>query len=182
MFKKFYPSRYVESTYVIPFEKFYEKGYRGIIFDIDNTLVPHGAPADERAVKLFNRLERIGFSCTLLSNNKEPRVELFKSGIAPVQVHSIHKANKPSTKNYVKAMELMGTTKDNTLFIGDQLFTDVWGGKKAGLYTILVAPMNPKEEIQIVLKRRLEYFVLREYRRKVLKTKDKLFDEIESMI
>lgn len=180
MFEKFYPSKYVKSTYDIPFEKLFERGYRGIIFDIDNTLVPHGAPADERAVKLFERLQKIGFQCVLLSNNKEERVELFKKGIVPV--HSIHKAGKPGIKNYVKAMERMGTDQDNTLFIGDQLFTDVWGAKKAGLFTILVFPINPKEEIQIVLKRRLEYFVLREYRRKILKTKEKIFDSIDSII
>lgn len=181
MFKKFYPSKYVESTYVIPFEKLYEKGYRGIIFDIDNTLVPHGAAADERSIQLFKRLKHLGFQCTLLSNNNEERVELFKKGIAPVKVYSIHKAGKPSTKNYVKAMEQMKTTRENTLFIGDQLFTDVWGGKKAGLYTILVAPMNPKEEIQIVLKRRLEYFVIKEYRRKILGNEKKLFDVAEDI-
>lgn len=49
MFDKFFPDEYLASTYVIPFEELYEKGYRGVIFDIDNTLVPHGAPADERA-------------------------------------------------------------------------------------------------------------------------------------
>lgn len=179
MFEKFYPSKYVESTYVIPFEKLYQKGYRGIIFDIDNTLVPHGAPADERAIGLFARLQEIGFQCTLLSNNKQERVELFKKDIVPV--HSIHKAGKPGIKNYIKAMEIMGTHKDNTLFVGDQLFTDVWGAKKAGLFTILVSPINPKEEIQIVLKRRLEYFVIKEYRRKILKTKDKVFDAVESI-
>ena len=46
MFDKFFPDEYLASTYVIPFEELYEKGYRGVIFDIDNTLVPHGAPAD----------------------------------------------------------------------------------------------------------------------------------------
>ena len=61
MFESFFPDEYVSSTYVIPFEKLYEDGYRGVIFDIDNTLVPHGAPADERARKLFRRLENIGF-------------------------------------------------------------------------------------------------------------------------
>lgn len=177
MFKKFYPSKYVESTYKIPFESLYKQGYRGIIFDIDNTLVPHGAPADEKAVGLFLRLQKLGFQCTLLSNNKQERVEMFKKDIVPV--HSIHKAGKPSIKNYVKAMELMGTNRENTLFIGDQLFTDVWGAKNAGLFTILVSPINPKEEIQIVLKRRLEYFVIREYRHKILKTKEKRFDSME---
>lgn len=179
MYKKFYPSRYIESTYRIPFEKMYEKGYRGVIFDIDNTLVPHGAPADEKAVALFERLQKIGFKVCLLSNNKEARVEMFKKDIVPV--YSIYKAGKPGIKNYKKAMELMGTNESDTFFVGDQLFTDVWGAKKAGLYTILVAPINPKEEIQIVLKRRLEYFVIKEYRKKCLNTKEKVFDAIESI-
>ena len=61
MFNKFFPDEYMASTYVISFEKLYKEGYRGVIFDIDNTLVPHGAPADERAKKLFARLEKIGF-------------------------------------------------------------------------------------------------------------------------
>ena len=57
-------------------------------------------------------------------------------------------------------MDLMGTTPENTLFVGDQLFTDVWGAKRAGIYSILVKPIHPKEEIQIVLKRYLEKIVL----------------------
>lgn len=180
MFKKFYPSKYVESAYDIPFERLYEKGYRGVIFDIDNTLVEHGAPADARAIALFERLKKIGFSCCLLSNNKQARVELFKKDIVPV--FSIHKAGKPSVKNYKRAMELMNTDIEHTLFVGDQLFTDVWGAKNAGIFHVLVAPINPKEEIQIVLKRRLEYFVLREYRRKCLHTKEKRFDTWDDMI
>ena len=59
MFEKFFPDEYLGSTYKIPFEKLYEQGYRGVIFDIDNTLVPHGAPADERAKALFARLKAI---------------------------------------------------------------------------------------------------------------------------
>lgn len=79
MFERFFPDEYVASTYSIPFEKLYEEGYRGVIFDIDNTLVPHGAPADERAKKLFKRLSDIGFSSCLLSNNREKRVKMFKT-------------------------------------------------------------------------------------------------------
>ena len=67
----FYPDEWLDSAYDIPYEQFYQKGMRGIIFDIDNTLVPHGAPADERAVQLFERLRAIGFHTCLLSNNKE---------------------------------------------------------------------------------------------------------------
>lgn len=162
MFETFFPDEYVASTYVIPFEKLYEEGYRGIIFDIDNTLVMHGAPADERAKKLFARLKELGFACCLLSNNQEPRVKMFNQD---VQVNYIFNAHKPSTVNYEKAMELMGTDKSNTIFIGDQLFTDVWGAKRTGIRNILVKPIHPKEEIQIVFKRRLEKIVLYFYKR-----------------
>lgn len=77
----------------------------------------------------------------------------------------IFNAHKPSVKNYVRAMEIMGTDKSNTVFIGDQLFTDVWGAKRAGIHNILVKPIHPKEEIQIVLKRRLEKVVLYFYKK-----------------
>lgn len=157
MFEMFFPDRYVASTYVIDFEKLYEEGYRGLIFDIDNTLVPHGAPADARAERLFARLKEIGFSCCLISNNQEPRVKMFNQNIG---VHYVYDAHKPSTKNYIKAMEIMGTDTDTTVFVGDQLFTDVWGAKRAGIANILVKPIHPKEEIQIVLKRYLEKIVL----------------------
>lgn len=162
MLKTFYPDDYVASTYVIPFETLYEQGYRGLIFDIDNTLVTHGAPADDRALKLFERLKKIGFSCCLLSNNKEKRVASFNQEIG---VHYIYDAHKPSVKNYEKAMRMMGTTRKDTIFIGDQLFTDVWGAKRAGIRNILVKPIHPKEEIQIVLKRQLEKIVLRSYKK-----------------
>ena len=61
MFRSFFPDEYLDSAYVINFEKLYKEGYRGLLFDIDNTIVPHGAPADERAKKLFQRLRKIGF-------------------------------------------------------------------------------------------------------------------------
>lgn len=164
--ERFYPDEYVASTYKIPFEKLYEEGYRGVIFDIDNTLVPHGAPADERAKKLFARLKEIGFESCLISNNQEPRVKMFNEEI---QTRYIFNAHKPSTKNYIHAMEEMGTEKDNTLFVGDQLFTDVWGAKRAGIHNILVKPIHPKEEIQIVLKRYLERIVLHFYKKQRVK-------------
>lgn len=162
MFDMFFPDKYVASTYIIDFERLYKDGYRGLIFDIDNTLVPHGAPADDRAVALFARLKAIGFRCCLISNNQEPRVKMFNRDIG---VDYVYDAHKPSTKNYIKAMEIMGTDRSNSLFIGDQLFTDVWGAKRAKIANILVKPIHPKEEIQIVLKRYLERIVLHFYKK-----------------
>ena len=163
MFERFYPDYYLDSTYHIDFKKAYEEGYRGLIFDIDNTLVPHGAPADHKAIKLMEQLKATGFQIMLLSNNKEPRVKAFHN---LVKVPYIFDAKKPQVKNYIKAMERMGTDKNNTLFIGDQLFTDVFGANRAGIKTYLVKPIHPKEEIQIVLKRFLEKIVLFFYKRK----------------
>ncbi|MCH5337423.1 MAG: YqeG family HAD IIIA-type phosphatase [Acetatifactor sp.] len=164
MFQRFYPDNEVDSAYDINYETLYEKGGRGVIFDIDNTLVPHGAPADERAVQLFVRLRRIGFRTVLLSNNKEPRVKSFAESVGSLYVF---KAGKPGGRGYAKAMTDMGTTPENTLFVGDQLFTDVWGAKKMGIVTYLVKPIHPKEEIQIVLKRKLERIVLFFYHRRM---------------
>lgn len=162
MFSCFFPDECVESTYKINFSDLYAQGYRGLIFDIDNTLVPHGAPADERAIELFQQLKEIGFQCCLLSNNQIERVSSFNDKVG---VQFIEDAHKPSRKNYLKAMELMGTNVENTVFIGDQLFTDVYGAKRTGIRNILVQPIHPHEEIQIVLKRYLEKIVLFFYRR-----------------
>lgn len=166
MLRQFYPKEYVDSTYQIPFEEFYKRGIRGVIFDIDNTLVPHGLPADKRALELFSRLRAIGFDTCLLSNNKEPRVSSFAR---QVDSKYIYKSGKPSVKNYLKAMEMMHTDKQTTLFVGDQLFTDVYGANRAGIYGILVKPIHPKEEIQIVLKRKLEAVVLHFYKKEMQK-------------
>lgn len=168
MLGKFYPGEYMDSTYEIDFDRLYGEGYRGVIFDIDNTLVPHGAPADERACKLFAHLKELGYQCMLLSNNKEPRVKMFNDAVG---VSYIFRAGKPKTANYKKAMEQMGTSTENTLFVGDQIFTDVYGANLAGIRTILVKPIHPKEEIQIVLKRYLEKIVLFFYKRKCNKNK-----------
>ncbi len=174
MLERFYPDVYVDSAYDIEYEALYDKGYRGIIFDVDNTLVPHGAPADERSIALFDRLRGIGYESMLLSNNKEPRVKSFND---KVKTRYIYKANKPFPESYRKAMELMKTTPETTIFVGDQLFTDVWGAKKAGIKSYLVKPIHPKEEIQIVLKRILERIVLYFYKkRQEDKCREKRYD------
>jgi HAD superfamily phosphatase (TIGR01668 family) len=159
----FYPKEYIDSTYDINFLDYYKKGYRGIIFDIDNTLVMHGAPADKRCLELFEKLMVIGFECILLSNNKEERVKSLANNL---NVKYIYKANKPFPKNYKRAAGEINCDLDKVLFVGDQIFTDVMGANLAGIYSILVKPINKKEEIQIILKRIPEKIVLFFYRLK----------------
>ena len=110
------------------------KHYQGVIFDIDNTLVPHGAPADEKIIE-----ERV-----------RPFAEQVNSGF-------IFKAGKPRTGGYKKAMQVMNTDPKHTLFVGDQIFTDIWGANRAGMDTVLMEPVDKStDEIQIVIKRWLE--------------------------
>ncbi len=158
-----YPSAEADSIDDIPFEELYKKGYRGVIFDIDNTIVPHGAPADDHAIAFFKKLHGLGFVTCLISNNKEERVLPFAKAVGSKAVWDAH---KPSKRNYIYACETMHVTTETALFVGDQLFTDVWGANKAGIKSILVKPIHPKEEIQIVLKRYLEKPILYFYHRK----------------
>lgn len=161
--RNLYPDRYYYKKEDVPFKAYYKQGYRGVIFDIDNTLVPHDAPADEGAAAFIAYLKKLGYRICLLSNNDRERVASFNES---VQVQYIYKAGKPLRKGYEKAMEALGTDVSNTLFVGDQIFTDIWGAKRTGLFSILLDPIDPREEIQIVLKRIPERFVKWSYRRK----------------
>lgn len=158
-----FPGDYVKSTFNIDFAALYQEGYRAVLFDIDNTLVPHGAHADERAIHFFQELHDLGFQTMLISNNKEPRVKSFSEEVK--YTFYIYKAGKPSLKNYLRAMKLLGATAENTLFVGDQILTDIWGANRAGIRTVLVEPvLKWREEIQIILKRFAEAVILFFYR------------------
>ena len=150
MFQNLYPDEEYRSSYEIPYESYYQKGFRGILFDVDNTLVEHDQPVTIEAIALFEKLRKIGFEVCIISNNKEPRVKPLADTLGAKYVY---KAD-------------MGTTASNTMFVGDQIFTDIWGAKRAGVYAVLVHPIAKHEEIQIVLKRKLEWFVLRRYHKK----------------
>lgn len=157
-----HPREEYSSTYLIPYQEFYDKGYRAIIFDIDNTLVPHGAPADDRSRKLCMHLREMGYSLCLLSNNNTRRVEPFAKALGTSFIAS---AAKPAKKGYLRAAELMQVEAERILFIGDQILTDIIGANRVGYYSILVAPIQKKEEIQIVLKRFIERIYLHFYRK-----------------
>ena len=158
----FYPDIWVDSAYGISYEELSGKGIAGLIFDVDNTLAFHDAPADRKARELFSRLRALGMDTCLLSNNREPSVKAFAEAVGS---YYVFKGGKPGIRGYQKAMEMMGTGPENTAAVGDQLFTDILGANRTGLYSILVSPMNPKEEIQIVLKRYLEKPILWAYKR-----------------
>jgi len=161
---KWLPTRYFDKKEDIPIREYYDAGYRGILFDIDNTLVPHDEPVDEKARVFVKELKELGFGICLISNNDEERVRTFAD---PLGVKYVYKAWKPKREGYIKGMEVLGTDLSNTLFVGDQIFTDIWGANRAEMYSILLDPINPKEEIQIILKRIPEKLIKWIYRKKV---------------
>ena len=166
MFKCFYPQRTAQSAYTVDYAEFYRQGFRGIIFDIDNTLVEHNAPANEAAEQLVKGLKEMGFGVCVVSNNKEERVKSFCEVIG---AEYVFKARKPKSEGYQKAMTIMNTDTTDTFAVGDQIFTDTWGANRAGVCSVLVKQLGKKEEIQIILKRRLEKPILWFYRRKCKK-------------
>ncbi|MBR5115517.1 MAG: YqeG family HAD IIIA-type phosphatase [Lachnospiraceae bacterium] len=163
LFRNLLPDTDADSAYEIPYDKLREAGYAGLVFDIDNTLVMHGAPATAETAALFAHLRELGFRCLILSNNREARVKSF-AGIAGADY--IFKAGKPKKAGYLKALRQMDLPAERVIAVGDQLFTDIWGANRTGMATIRVGPIDPREEIQIVIKRKLEKPFLKTYFRK----------------
>lgn len=166
MYQSLFPSEDYDSAYDIDFYAYYNEGYRGILFDVDNTLVEHGQPVTIRAIELFARLRETGFKTCIISNNKEYRVKPLADAL---ESYYVYKAGKPAARGYIEGMKHMGTSGSTTLFVGDQIFTDILGANRAGIHSILVKPVAKHEEIQIVLKRKLEYFILKKYNKEKLK-------------
>lgn len=164
MIQNLYPDEDSDSAYDIDYQAYYDKGYRGILFDVDNTLVEHDQPVTLPAIELFYKLREIGFKTCIISNNRDERVKPLATAL---ESDYVYKAGKPSAKGYLEGMQKMGTTPDNTLFIGDQIFTDIWGANRAKVHSVLVKQIASHEEIQIVLKRVLEKLVLKRYYRKI---------------
>ena len=162
MFKLFYPHEYVESVFSIDYNKLYIKGYKGIIFDIDNTLVHHGDDSTKEIDDLFQSLHKIGFKTLLLSNNNEKRVKRFLQNIESLYICD---ADKPNTTNYIKAVEMMNIKKEDAIYIGDQIFTDILGANKSGIPNILVKFIRLENETKIGKRRKLENVILKFYKR-----------------
>jgi hypothetical protein len=163
MFKKLYPTQYIQSIFNLDCEEMKKRNKKGIIFDIDNTLVPYDVkePTQE-IIDYFCSLKEKGFKITLMSNNTEDRVLKFNEKL---KVLAIHKSKKPSIRSFKRALKLMALEKDEVVIVGDQVFTDVYGGNKAGIETILVRPVSDKDEWITKIKRGIERKVIESYER-----------------
>lgn len=161
MIKKLYPTSRVQSVFEIDVAGLKAQGIKGMIFDIDNTLVPYDIsdPTDE-LIAFFEKLKEEGMHICLASNNTQDRVIKFNEKL---KVFAIHKAKKPSRRALYKAMEKMGLDKSEVVMIGDQVFTDVYAGNRAGVMTLLVTPVSEKDEWITKIKRGIERKVITHY-------------------
>ena len=162
MFEQFFPYEYAQSVFAIDYEKLYRLGYRGLIFDVDNTLVHHGDPSNDEVEGLFRRLHARGFKTVLLSDNDVPRLEAFT---ANMDVPYVADAEKPSTAGYETALKVLGVDKGEAIVIGDQMFTDICGANASGLASILVHFIMLPGERRIGKRRYVEKALLALWRR-----------------
>ncbi|WP_163526423.1 YqeG family HAD IIIA-type phosphatase [Halobacillus ihumii] len=164
MFKHFLPNEHVQSIQDIDPESLKEKGIKGIITDLDNTLVAWDEPdATEEIVSWFRLMNHHGIQVTIASNNNENRVKLFSE---PLNTSFIHSARKPLSRAFKRARKDMNIQKNEIVVVGDQLMTDVLGGNVAGLYTILVVPIVETDGFWTRFNRRIERRILSWMKRK----------------
>lgn len=161
LLKNYYPYEYVESVFTIDYKKLYELGYRGLIIDIDNTLVPHGADSTPEVDELITKIQSLGFTTLLLSNNDKARVERFLKNIDSLYICD---SDKPNTEGFLKSVEKLNLDKKQTIVIGDQTYTDIIGANKSGLASILVKYIGFYKKDKKGIRRTIEKFVLFTYK------------------
>lgn len=154
MLKLFCPNMYVSSIYSIQPEELVDKNIKGVIIDLDNTLVPWNVKVpNDNLIYWFESLFDKGIKLCIVSNNKENRVKLFANSLS---IPYIYNAIKPRKKAFLRGIEILGTDVSNTAVIGDQILTDILGGNRMGAFTILVKPMSSKEFWWTRLMRKIE--------------------------
>lgn len=158
---RYLPDYISNSIFDVDLAKLYEKGVRGIAVDIDNTLVPMNTrePGPD-AVQWIEKVRDAGFNVCILSNARKHRTELFMDKLG---IHGIGLAGKPGRRGYDRAARHMGLPHDKCAILGDQLFTDIKGGVKAGFVTVLTRYLDSNEILFVRFKRRFEKRILEKY-------------------
>mgnify|MGYP000847676718 CR=1 FL=1 len=139
---------------------------RGLLVDLDNTVVPWGAADIEPAFATWvAEARRAGFKVCLVSNARAARVNAFAGRLG---IPGVSKAMKPLGRAFRRALKELGLEASEVAVIGDQLFTDVYGGNRLGMFTILINPLSTRELGTTRLMRRLEQRVFKSMARRGL--------------
>jgi len=155
----FLPDLYVENLFAVPLETLYRQNKKGIIIDLDNTLTFWNDHEIDNSIRnwVSDALAK-GFKICIVSNNGGERVIFVAKELG---IFWLSNAGKPRRKAFKEAIKILGLPAEEVVVIGDQVFTDVLGGNRSGLFTILVVPLSRKEFIGTRLVRYLEKIVLR---------------------
>ncbi|MBC6974544.1 MULTISPECIES: YqeG family HAD IIIA-type phosphatase [unclassified Bacillus (in: firmicutes)] len=164
--KLFLPNEYVKNVYHVQPEDLKKRGIKGIITDLDNTLIEWDRPnATPKLEQWFLKMKEQGIQVTVVSNNNEQRVKDFAD---PLGIPFIHSARKPFVRAFKRAIRKMNLAADEVVVIGDQLLTDVLGGNRVGLYTILVVPVAQTDGLVTRFNRKIERRIMRNMKKKGL--------------
>lgn len=145
----------------VPFSKLKSMGLKFALLDLDNTLAEdHVHEPTEYTRDIISRLQNTGFTCCIVSNAKSTRSADFA---ALIPTACISYANKPSPSGIFRALELLGAKREEAVFFGDQIFTDIAAAKRAGIFAVLVEPYTSKEVFYVKIKRPFEKLIRKIY-------------------
>lgn len=164
MLKKLCPKYQADSILALDVKVLEQSGIKGIIFDLDNTLVEWKKDTlTPEVIDLISRLKDKGFKLCILSNALEHRVEVVAQTL---NIPYVSRAVKPRKTPFRKALEIMGTKPAETAIVGDQLFTDILGGNRMKLYTIWTPPLSSTEFLSTRAVRQIERLVIKRFQKK----------------
>jgi len=144
VFKLFRPRHIVRRFDELNCEVLQHRGIRGVMIDLDNTLVPWPSiDIDPAAATWVQCLQAEGIQVCLVTNALHRT--RARTAAEPLGVPWVHHAAKPLWKGLRRGMKILGTTPEETAMVGDQVFTDIFGGNLLGLFTVLVDPLGEQD-------------------------------------
>lgn len=159
MYKKFIPSEYKKTIFDITPEDLKARGIRGIITDLDNTLVEWDRPdATPKLIEWLASMKQSGIKVVIVSNNNEMRVKSFSE---PLGIPFIFQARKPMGKAFRRAIKVLDLQRKQIVVIGDQMLTDIFGGNRNKLHTILVLPVAKSDGFVTKFNRMVERRIMK---------------------
>ncbi|BAC13945.1 hypothetical conserved protein [Oceanobacillus iheyensis HTE831] len=164
MLSRFLPNEHVKSIFDLQPSTLKKRGIKGIITDLDNTLVAWDVKdATPEVVRWFQEMRENDIKVTIISNNNQERVQVFSE---PLETPFVYSARKPLSKAFKTVAKEMELSKEEIVVVGDQLLTDVLGGNFAGFYTVLVVPIVETDGKITRINRTIERRILNYMRRK----------------
>ena len=172
--EKFIPDMYQKSIYHIDYDKLKEDGIKCLLFDLDNTCVPFkDTEPNKKLIDLFETLKDMDFKVIIFSNATKKRLTPFKNGLG---VDCSASSKKPNTKKLLQVLKVLGYELSDTAIIGDQLYTDILCGNRAGIKTILVNPMSKEDFFLTKISRYLENKQFKKMAKKDILKKGKYYE------